>query len=254
MTHPLRRAAHRHRERLFLAAVLLLSCAVGVALLAFRLYYSGTAGYIFLAWNLFLAWIPLWLALAVGWLGRGGRPVGAAAWAIGLLWLLFFPNAPYLLTEFIHLDPQYAVSERPLRTLAGLSPARDVPVWYDALLILTFAWNGMLLAFVSLHIVQRAVRNSAGAAWGWAVVVLVLWLGGFGVSLGRFERWNSWDLFSQPATLLADAAGRLFNPLAHPRTTAATVLISSFLFLAYLSITALAALRPESGREGRLAS
>jgi uncharacterized membrane protein len=239
---------------LFLAAVLLLSSAAGLALLAFRLYYSGTIGYSFLAWNLFLAWIPLWLALAMAGLRRAGWHAAAAAWALALLWLLFFPNAPYLLTEFIHLDPEYTVSQRPVGRLAALSPGREVPVWYDAVLILMFAWNGLLLAIVSLHIVHRAVRGRMGATWGWATVVIVLGLSGFGMSLGRFQRWNSWDLFFRPFTLLADVAGRLLNPLAHPKTTAVTVLFWSFLLLAYLSFVAMAALRSDAGPQRRLAS
>jgi uncharacterized membrane protein len=81
------------------------------------------------------------------------------------------------------------------------------------------------------------------------MAVAVLGLGGFGVSLGRFERWNSWDVFSQPIALLSDVLGRLVNPLAHPRTTAVTVLVSAFLILAYLSIGALGALSRVRGRE-----
>ena len=240
----LRLVLARHRGLLFLAAVLFLSSAGGLALLAFRLFYSGTAGYLFMPWNLLLAWIPLSLAVAVEVLRRAGRGAAVPMLAVSFLWLLFFPNAPYLLTEFIHLDPQYAVSERPLRALASVSPRRDVPVWYDAVLILTFAWNGLLLGFLSLHVVQRAVRQRLGATWGWATVVAVLGLSGFGVSLGRFERWNSWDLFFQPLAVLGDVASRLFNPLEHARTTAVTLLFSSFLLLTYLSLTALAAARP----------
>jgi uncharacterized membrane protein len=123
-----------------------------------------------------------------------------------------------------------------------------VPLWYDVLLLLLFAWNGLLLGFVSLRIVQRAVSRRAGTAWGWVTVVLVLGLSGFGVSIGRFERWNSWDLFSRPAALLADVAGRLFNPLAHPRTTAVTVLFAGFLLLAYVTMLALA--RFHDGADG----
>ena len=244
MNHVFGGALGRHRERLFVAAVLLLSSAAGLTLLALRFLYSGNAGYGFMRWNLFLAWVPLVLSLGIAWPGRGGR--GAAlpalpAAALSVLWLVFYPNAPYLLTEFIHLDPDYAVRERPIRALAGVSPGRGVPVWYDALLILTFAWNGLLLGFVSLHLVQQAVRRRMGEAWGWAAVVFVLGLTGFGISLGRFERWNSWDLFFRPATLLADVAARVLNPIEHARTTAVTLVLASFLLLAYLSIAALAA-------------
>ena len=232
-----------HRERLFLAAVLLVSSGVALAMLAFRLFYSGAAGYLFMPWNLFLAWIPLWLAVGIVALRRRGRAARGPVLALALLWLLFFPNAPYLVTEFIHLHPHYAVSTRPLRALAGISPGRPVPVWYDAAMILTFAWNGLLLCIVSLHVVQHAVRRQWGAAWGWATVVVVLGLSGFGVSLGRFERWNSWDLFSRPLTLLADVGSRVLNPLDHARTTAVTIVLSCFLLLAYLSIAAVAAVR-----------
>jgi uncharacterized membrane protein len=238
-----RRFLSQHRGSAALAAILLLSSGAGLALLAFRFYYGGTAGYRFMPWNLFLAWLPLCFALAIAGLRRVPR-AGTPILGLGLLWLLFFPNAPYLLTEFVHLDPQYAVAEPPVRMLAAVSPHRDVPVWFDAVLILTFAWNGLLLGFVSLHLVQHAVRERLGAAWGWATVVAVLCLSGFGVSLGRFERWNSWDLFSRPAHLLADVASRVLNPLEHIRTTGVTLALSAFLLLAYLSIEAVAAARP----------
>jgi uncharacterized membrane protein len=242
------RLFHQHRGAVALAAVLLLSSAAGLALLAFRFYYGGTAGYSFMPWNLFLAWLPLGFALGITALRRvpfSGPPV----LGLGLLWLLFFPNAPYLLTEFIHLDPQYAVYERPIQSLASVSPHRDIPVWFDALLILTFAWVGLLMGFVSLHLVQHAVRERLGAAWGWLTVVAVLCLSGFGVSLGRFERWNSWDLFSRPAHLLADVGARVLNPLDHIRTTGVTLALSAFLLLAYLSLEALAAARSVRYRE-----
>jgi uncharacterized membrane protein len=244
MFEAVRRLAAEHRERLMLGAVLALSSCASLALLAFRFYYSGTAAYDGMVWNLFLAWIPLWLAVAIRGLRGAGGPADGLLWALAVLWLLFFPNAPYLLSEFIHLSPSHALSERPIHALAAVSPARESPVWFDAIMILTFAWTGLLLAFISLHLVQQVVRERLGAAWGWATVVIVLGLSGFGVSLGRFQRWNSWDLFSRPMTLLADASSRLLNPLAHPRTTAVTVLFWSFLLLAYLSVVAMASLRP----------
>jgi uncharacterized membrane protein len=68
------------------------------------------------------------------------------------------------------------------------------------------------------------------------------------VSLGRFQRWNSWDLFSRPAALAADVAGRVLNPLAHPRTTAVTVLFAGLLLLAYVTLLALTRIRDVDGR------
>jgi uncharacterized membrane protein len=237
-----------HRDRAFLAFVLAASSCAGLAMLAFRVFYSGNSAYAFMPWNLFLAWVPLGLAAALHSLSRARPGARLTLWALAVLWLLFFPNAPYLLTEFVHLDPHYRPSQRPLALLAGVSPARSVPVWYDAVMILTFAWTGLLLAFVSLHVVHRFVCERLGRRWSWAMVVAVLGLSGFGVSLGRFQRWNSWDLFSRPMALLGDVAGRVLNPLDHPRTTAVTILFGSFLLLAYLSVLALASLRPGERR------
>ena len=58
-------------------------------------------------------------------------------------------------------------------------------------------------------------------------------------SLGRFERWNSWDLLTRPLSLLSDVTDRMINPLAHPRTLGATILLAGFLMLGYLSLVAL---------------
>jgi uncharacterized membrane protein len=235
----------RHADKFLLGIVLAMSSAAAVAMLAFRFYYSGTAGYAGMAWNLFLAWVPLALAVPVYRFRAGGRGTWGPLVLFGAAWLLFFPNAPYLLTEFIHLDPAYRVTQRPLHVLAGVSPGRFVPVWYDVVLLLTFAWNGLLLGFVSLHLVQRAVRERLGPAWGWVTVVIVLVLSGFGISLGRFQRWNSWDVLSEPTALLADVAHRVLVPHAHPRTAAVTILFAGFLLIAYLSILSLAALQRE---------
>lgn len=237
-----------HRRQLLVAAVLVLSSAAAMALVAFRVFYSGTGGYAFMPWNLFLAWVPLWLAIPVAHLARARRVNWPALSALTFAWLLFFPNAPYLVTEFIHLSPHHAPAQRPIGLLHGLSPHRAVPPWYDAILIFACAWNGLLLGFVSLRIVQATVRRLAGSAWGWAAVVAVIGLGSFGVSLGRFQRWNSWDLFSQPLALLADVTGRVLNPLDHPRTTAVTVLMSGVLVMVYVGAVVLGDGRDAEGR------
>jgi uncharacterized membrane protein len=108
----------------------------------------------------------------------------------------------------------------------------------------TFAWTGLILGFASLHLIHRAATRAAGTACGWAVVVTGLALCAFGVSLGRFERWNSWDLFARPLTLLSDVVDRMINPFAHPRTSAVTLLLTGFLLLGYLSVVALMQLNP----------
>ena len=247
----LRATLATHKGTVFLYGALAALSAMALAILAARIFYSGTVAHGYMPWNLFLAWVPLGLAAIMSFLDARGRAGTPSLLAVGFLWLLFFPNAPYLLTEFVHLHPSYGVNDRPLQILAGLSPAREVPLWYDVAMLGAFAWCGLMLAFVSLHLVQRCISRRVGAAWGWTAVVVILWLSGFGVSIGRFQRWNSWDLFLRPAALLSDVASRLFNPLAHPRTTTVTLIFWSVLLLAYLALAGFAALRQNADAADR---
>jgi uncharacterized membrane protein len=234
--------------------VLGLSSFLGLAMLAFRIAYSGRRGYWSLPWDLFLAWIPLLLATAVERIGvtRKRLTVGMLLLAFG--WLLFFPNAPYLVTEFMHLSPRHAIYDGPPR-IPHVWPAdwgvrADIPVWFDVLMLATYAWTGLLLGFFSLHLIHGVAARVAGRIWGWLVVVVGVGLCAFGVSLGRFERWNSWDLLAKPVSLASDVSDRVFNPLAHPRTSAVTIGFAAFLLLAYLSLVALMRLGPAADISG----
>lgn len=207
-----------------LLATLVLSSGLGLGMILARLLYAGSLGYSFLVWNLVLAWIPLALAWTLHVLAR--RRAASPLRASGLLaaWLLFFPNAPYIITDFAHLRP------RP-----------EAPFWFDLLLILTFAWTGLILGMISLLLVHDFVRRRFGELAGWGASIGCLFLSAFGVYLGRFGRWNSWDLLTQPHALLPDIARLLVNPLSHPRTLAVTISLGMFLVLAYATLAGLVA-------------
>lgn len=168
--------------------------AACLAVLSVRLSISGERTYAFLAWNLFLAWIPLVLALLLPSAGPRGRWVVVPV--LGS-WLLFLPNAPYLLTDLIHLG------DRP----AG-SPAIDF-VMFPA-----FALAGLLIGAISLHVVHRALAARHGAGVARLAVAACIALAGFGMYLGRVLQWNSWDIVTRPGSRLATLADRLADPLA----------------------------------------
>jgi len=136
-------------------------------------------------------------------------PVGAA-------WLLFFPNAPYLITDLFHLDT------RP-----------GVPLWYDLALILSCAWNGLMLAYASLSDMQRLVQQRLGSVIGWAFATLALLLSSFGIYLGRYLRFNSWDVLANPIALFYDILNRLLHPFTFPGTWGVTLVFGVFLLLGY---------------------
>ena len=191
-------------------------------LVAFRLAYSHSIEDVPYLWNLLLAWIPFALALLIyDGHRRGARLVQLLA--LGLLWLLFFPNAPYIVTDF--------------KYLADMTGKTFL---FEGLLIGTAALTGLLLGFMSLYLIQAMVRRAAGARYAWLFVFVALALSSVGVYLGRVLRWNSWDVFVRPGSLLGELAGALVDPLAHPRPIAITILFTSFLLASYAIFYSLA--------------
>ena len=112
-----------------------------------------------------------------------------------------------------------------------------------------FAWTALLLGFASLYLVQMIVRQITGFAWSWFVVVAALALASFGVYLGRFMRFNSWDALLRPRGIADVIRTQLENPFQHPRMAAALAALTAFLCVGYLVLYAFAGLRLELERE-----
>ena len=209
----------RQTALVFLA--LTLASGVSVALVATRFVVSHQLVYFNLVWNLFLAWLPLGFAFLAGRFRESRRHL--LMWAF--LWLVFLPNSPYLMTDLVHLKP------RP-----------PVPLWFDILLLQSFVLTGLLLGFLSLYLMHWLVSHSYGWRTGWLFTLVVLALTGFGIYLGRFARWNSWDMFTSPIALSADIWDMIRHPRANKTAYAFSALCGTFLFLAYASFYALTAL------------
>ena len=205
-----------------LIVALVLSSALAVAMTAVRVVHSGSWVYTFLVWNLFLAWIPLAFALVLWWVSQWPRRPWGLSMALLGGWLLFFPNAPYIVTDLMHVGAHH-----------------DVPLWYDAMMLFVFAWNGLLLGFVSLWIVHQIVERRLGVVAGWLMVASALVAGGFGIYLGRFLRWNSWDVVTMPHSLLANILDLLVNPLAYPHAFSVTVAFAGTLAVMYVTLALL---------------
>ena len=218
------RAAYRHYRQIAVMGALLFASALCVALVGARVVYTRNFYYVHFVWNLFLAWLPMLCALfAYNLYKRHSRLSWLMVAGCTFVWLLFYPNAPYLLTDILHLQV------RP-----------DIPFWYDLLLVIAFAMSGALLGLVSLFLMQMLVQRAAGPVLGWLFALGVLGVSGFGIWLGRVERWNSWDLFTNPVSLLSQIAHTLRHPLANWRTFAFSAVFSLILLSAYLTFAALA--------------
>lgn len=209
----------RPRPQLWLVLALAFCSAAALGLLVIRNRATGSPSHRYLVWNLFLAWIPIGAALLADRWAR--RRVAFVLVAAG--WLVFFPNAPYLVTDLIHLRAD-----------------AQVPLWYDALLFASFALSGVLLGNSSIYLIQAAVRRTWGGVASWLVAGASMALGGYGVYLGRVERWNSWDLWTRPTVLLHAAAKPVLDPFGNTRAIAMSVMFFGFLLTAYLTMYAFA--------------
>jgi uncharacterized membrane protein len=213
------------RRTLVAVSVLAFGSALSVATLELRMDTTHNRYYGFLTWNLFLAWVPLIVAV-VAYARFRQRRLDALTALLLTVWLLFFPNAPYVLTDIIHLGRQHGA-----------------PLWYDVLMLASFAATAMLLGFVSLFFVQTIAAASVGARASWLLVVAVLSLASFGVYLGRTLGFNSWDAIVHPIRVVDAIAVQVGNPVISLRLLIALFILTGLLIAGYLPIYRFSALR-----------
>lgn len=202
--------------RVKVISLLLLSSLFTVFLVKVRLDWTGTIHFRFLAWNLLLAWIPYLISMFMLIIDRY-----KASWLMQLpligLWLLFFPNAMYIITDLLHLKPRH-----------------PIPMWFDVVMIFSCAWNGLILGYLSLKDVQRVVGRYIGRYLAAFSSVVFLLLSGLGIYLGRYNRWNSWDVVHTPDTIASDMMHYVLYPSEHLWLYKFTLVMGVFLILGYV--------------------
>ncbi len=173
--------------------------------------------FMFLVWNLFLAWIPYWLSMAMHHFSK--------KWIVVILlmtWLVFLPNAPYLVTDLLH------VRFRP-----------PVPYWYDTMMLFSFAWTGLFLGFLSLLDVQCFLEKKFGKKISDVLIWIAIILCAFGVYIGRCQRWNTWDIITHPYQLFCDIMQVVFHPIANLSSLGLAVVMTGVLGLGYMAMKVL---------------
>lgn len=197
---------------------LLLSSAFSIVLLLCRIMMTAEFSYAFLTWNLFLAWVPY---LTSNWLSNHLKVLKNKLKfsLIIFLWLLFMPNSFYIITDLFHLGGRAAGHQ-----------------WFDLTMILSFAWTGILLGMISLRRMEMILSSVKGKLFASIVVCFVMWLNAFGIYIGRYLRFNSWDVIANPFSLFDEIFSIPFNPYDHRWVWAMTVCFSFFMIIIYYTI------------------
>ncbi len=206
-----------------ITTTLLISSLVSCMLLAIRVSVTGSVRLSFLVWNLFLAWLPLFFAL---WLTTQYKNKNVPSYKeiiIWLLWLGFLPNSFYLISDFIHLQS-----------------SGEVGLLYDTAMISSFVLNGLLLGYISLYLVHKLMKQYFGSRVAYFIAQAVLLLSAFAIYLGRYLRWNTWDIVLNPLGLAFDVSERIINPGSYAYTFVVTGVFYALLGSLYAVLYSLA--------------
>lgn len=197
-------------------SILYLSLLCTVLLIAIRIIYTGNWRFASLVWNMFLAFLPFIFSTTLL------KKINSSKWIQYFLlacWLIFLPNAPYIITDFVHLDH-----------------TPPVPFWYDLVIIFWAAWNGLILGFISLLNIEKFLLTRFSRTQVNVMVYISLVLCAFGVYAGRYLRWNSWDVIANPHEIYRDVKYIALNPEDNMRTWGVTFLFSVLMIICYYTI------------------
>lgn len=207
----------RFPGRSLLNISLLLSITVSCGLLLARIIYTGEITFAFLVWNIFLAIIPYSISSLIIY---SREQVNISILIIASIpWLLFLPNTMYIITDLFHFKYR-----------AG------VPPWFDLMLIFSFAWNGLILGLISLSDMQKIYSDKIHPIAAKVLIVTAMAASSFGVYIGRYLRWNSWDAITNPLSLLHDIGSSLLFGPNRLALVGGSFILFSFLILSYTTL------------------
>jgi uncharacterized membrane protein len=188
--------------------ILIALSVLSFLILRYRIHITNNFFYLFLVWNLFLAYVPLVISAFL----EKKKHAKFILFPMLLVWIVFLPNAPYIITDLMHLARRSSMT-----------------IWYDSLLIMSFSSAGMLAYFLSIKQMYGVLMQSFRLKYSRFVFILIAFLNGFGIYLGRFSRWNSWDILQEPKTLFSEITLYIMHPITHQNIWIFTFMMGSLL-------------------------
>ncbi|WP_052599310.1 DUF1361 domain-containing protein [Aureispira sp. CCB-QB1] len=165
-----------------------------------RIVYAQERYFLFLVWNLFLAFLPLLFIHSAKYL-KQQHASEVLVWGVGGVSLLFLPNSPYIITDLFHL----------------IYWKHTAPLWFDTLLIFSYASTGVVLFYATLLMMEQLLKMYFKTHTAILILLGIIFLNAFGIYLGRYMRFNSWDIISNPIGLIEEILRYLSNPMGYPR-------------------------------------
>jgi uncharacterized membrane protein len=208
-------------NRFKILSLLTLSMALSIILLMIRIKLNQSFFLLFLVWNLFLAIIPFALTTYLTSLVKIHKLAFTMLFGI---WLLFLPNAPYIVTDLLHLIHSEKHS-----------------IWLDVLVIMSFAFNGLVLFFLSLSDMETILKQHLKPKYITPLMLTIFGLSAFGIYLGRFLRYNSWEILNNPFAIFLDIIQIVIQP--NIEAWIFTLTFGSFLAISYWMLKAFSNLK-----------
>ena len=188
-----------------------------------RSIVTGTTRFSFMAWNLVLSLLALAASVAFVYFWQLHKKWLSVITFV--VWLFLLPNTFYMLTDFIHVQD-----------------SGDINMLFDVVLIGLFAMNGFLHGILSLLLVHKSLLKRYPPRQTACAIAGILLASSFAVDMGRYLRWNSWDILINPNALLFDLTNTLFNPDNYHRSfliTAVFFVTSGSLYLVFWELSKL---------------
>jgi uncharacterized membrane protein len=197
-------------QRWFVASILF-----SIVLMVARIVVSGNLIFTFLLWNLFLAFVPYAVS---NWLSRNTKVVQNRLMfcAVFVVWLLFIPNSFYIITDLFHLGRFV-----------------DMHLWFDLTMILSFAWNGILLGVLSVRQMEKIMEAFLSKRTKMLFIYVVMFLNALGVYIGRYLRFNSWDVVTDPSLIIKEVLNLVMHPIEYKYVWSMIICFSVFMTLLY---------------------
>jgi len=154
--------------------------------------------YFFLPYNIFLSFISPLLALTLRNNLKSQPWLKTSNIILTLLALVFLPNAFYMITDLIHVQDVIGID-----------------VLYNIIFTNLAIFIGLTGGFIGLFIIHTELVKRIYYKYAHILIAILIVSISFAIYLGRYLRWNSWDIIINPTGLLFDASDTVLHPLTH---------------------------------------